>query len=71
VQSLLTTDEVAQILNLDTQTLTNWRKSGIGPPAMKLNYRTVRYDPEALADWLLEQGTTGQHEKNKNQTNQT
>lgn len=48
---LLTTAETADWLNVNEQTLRNWRTTGGGPPAVKVG-RHVRYRPSAVNAWL-------------------
>ena len=40
---VLTTAQVAKILNKDKRTLDNWRSLGKGPPYVKLNQRNIGY----------------------------
>ena len=48
---LLTTAEVAQLLQLHEDTLWTWRANGTGPPAIVLG-RAVRYRRVELRDWV-------------------
>lgn len=48
---LLTPQQVAEILQLTTETLRNWRDSGSGPPFERLNGRVIRYERAALEQW--------------------
>lgn len=50
---LLTAQQVADLLGVHRNTLRNWEKRGEGPPMLRLcGGRVIRYDPEALAEWL-------------------
>ena len=51
---LLTTAETADLLAVETRTLEFWRKSGTGPPTLRLGYRTVRYSLDDLIEWMRE-----------------
>ena len=44
--------DVADILNLTTQTLMLWRKKGIGPEWIKLGQNIVRYPTENFKEWM-------------------
>ena len=44
--------DVADMLNLTTQTLMLWRKKGIGPELIKLGQKTVRYPTENFKEWM-------------------
>ncbi len=50
---LLTIEEVAAWLHIPVSRLYQWRydKKGAGPPALKIGH-SVRYDPDAVKDWL-------------------
>jgi len=50
---LLTPQEVARVLRVDTKTLANWRYLGRGPGFMK-DGGVVRYSREALTAWMRE-----------------
>lgn len=57
---LLTTEQVAALLNLAPVTLAGWRSSGAGPPWLKLARRVVRYRRSDLEAWMaasVRQGT--------------
>jgi excisionase family DNA binding protein len=49
-----TVTEVAAYLRVPVETLYAWRKRKYGPPAARLG-RHLRYDPEAVRRWFLEQ----------------
>ena len=44
--------DVADMLNLTTQTLMLWRKKGIGPEWIKLGQNIVRYPTENFKEWM-------------------
>jgi len=54
-QPLLTPAELAEWLNKPAMTLALWRSRQIGPPYMKLENGSVRYDPAVVEDWLRKQ----------------
>lgn len=58
---LLTTREVAPLLNVSTNTLRNWRHQGSGPRYVKLGYRIVRYPMSSLRAYIADAaiGTEG------------
>ena len=56
MDQLLTPKQVAEQLNVDRQTLYNWRKRGMGPSFVKIGYKMIRYDPVALEEWITGQG---------------
>jgi excisionase family DNA binding protein len=49
--SLLTEKDVAKMLNVNVQTLRNWRFQGRGLPYMKLG-RAVRYDAAEVSGFI-------------------
>ncbi len=49
---LITERETAALLGVASGTLRAWRKSGKGPPAVKLTTAAVRYSRSALSSWL-------------------
>lgn len=58
VPNLLEPSEVAEVLGISVGCLKRWRLSGQeGPPALKLGPggRVIRYDAEALREWLQDQ----------------
>ncbi|MFJ6261572.1 helix-turn-helix domain-containing protein [Rhodococcus erythropolis] len=50
-RKLLTVDQAAEHLSISAAALRNWRMKGHGPSYMKLG-SAVRYDTEALDDWM-------------------
>lgn len=56
---LLKAAEVADLLRCSQRTLARMRESGDGPPYIRLNQRgDVRYDREAVDDWLKQRTYT-------------
>ena len=51
LQELLTTEEVATLTGLSTETLSQWRSQKRGIPYLKIG-RTVRYDPADVQSYL-------------------
>lgn len=50
-EPLWTIDDLARYLRLPVQTLYQWRRKRIGPPAKKCG-RHLRYDPAAVRRWV-------------------
>lgn len=50
----LTSEEVAEWLNMSKPGLSHWRADGIGPPYLKAG-RWIRYRRSAVARWIAEQ----------------
>jgi excisionase family DNA binding protein len=50
---LLTTRELAELLQLPLQTIYRWRVEGSGPPGYRVG-RHIRYDPSDVVAWLHE-----------------
>ena len=48
---LWTIEDVAGYLRLPVQTLYQWRRKNVGPPAKKCG-RHLRYDPAAVQRWV-------------------
>lgn len=51
VESFLTESQVALLLNVTPRTLQNWRRLRKGPPFLKINSKTIRYDADSLRTW--------------------
>lgn len=52
----LTTEQVSELTGLAVQTLMNWRCSRrAGPPFVRLSPRRVRYERDAVEQWLRSQ----------------
>lgn len=49
---LLNTSQAAQILNVASQTLANWRFQGVGPSYVKISSRCL-YEREAIEDFIV------------------
>lgn len=52
---LLAPEQVAEMLQVSTGTLENWRYRGEGPPFVKLGSKRrspVRYERKAVEDWI-------------------
>jgi predicted DNA-binding transcriptional regulator AlpA len=47
----LKTRDVAERLGVTHNTLSTWRKKGVGPRFIQINERTVRYMESDVADW--------------------
>ncbi|MCZ6770495.1 MAG: helix-turn-helix domain-containing protein [Proteobacteria bacterium] len=54
---LLKEQEAAEILNMEVSTLRKWRWAGDGPKFIKIG-AAVRYDPQALKDYIAERVRT-------------
>ncbi|HWK28929.1 MAG TPA: helix-turn-helix domain-containing protein [Solirubrobacter sp.] len=55
MKKLLTADEVADLLAIKRKTVYNLAASGT-IPCVRIGPRTVRFDPDRLAEWVREQG---------------
>lgn len=53
-EAVLTTEQVAKLLNISTDKLLPLVARGEGPPALRVG-RTYRFRPSALARWQAEQ----------------
>lgn len=51
LKALLTPSKAAEVLDVNTKTLANWRSLGIGPAYIKVG-RLVKYTEEAINEWL-------------------
>lgn len=51
VEQLWTIDDVSRYLQIPVETLYQWRKKRVGPPARKIG-RHLRYDPQAVKTWF-------------------
>jgi excisionase family DNA binding protein len=51
LQELLTSEEVAEITGLSSETLAQWRSQRRGIPYLKIG-RAVRYDPAEVRSYL-------------------
>ncbi|MBY3620368.1 helix-turn-helix domain-containing protein [Acinetobacter sp. CUI P1] len=50
MKKLVTTKELCEKLSVSLRTLARFRSEGL--PFIKMAYRTVRYDLDAVMDWL-------------------
>lgn len=51
--TLLSTEEVAELLRVSPQTVAQWRRRGYGPPFIQERPRAqVRYEKEEVSQWL-------------------
>jgi predicted DNA-binding transcriptional regulator AlpA len=57
VKELVKTPRLAEILDVSEYTLRMWRSEGKGPPFIKVGGTAVRYDVEAVDQWLAQQST--------------
>ncbi|MGH3925824.1 MAG: helix-turn-helix domain-containing protein [Pseudonocardiaceae bacterium] len=55
-ETLWTIDDVATYLRVPVQTLYQWRRKKIGPPARKCG-RHLRYEPAAVRQWFTNGAT--------------
>jgi excisionase family DNA binding protein len=62
VPDYLTPAEVADLLRLAPQTLTNMRHKGGGPPFVKVG-QAVRYPRQPLERWIAERTFTRTHDR--------
>jgi hypothetical protein len=60
--SLLTTEELAQLLRVDPSTVRRWRTAHPvqGPPFIRLSDRVTLYRPEDVEQWLVSKRTMPQ-----------
>ncbi|MEV6612142.1 helix-turn-helix domain-containing protein [Kutzneria sp. NPDC051319] len=50
-RELWTPEDLGMFLQLSEKTLKDWRYKGYGPPWLRMG-KHVRYDSEAVLDWL-------------------
>ena len=55
---LLTEAAAAKILNVSLSTMRRWRRDGAGPAFFRLD-ATIRYTPEALAEFITAHTLSG------------
>jgi len=55
----LDTDAASAFLNIPADTLITWRSRGKGPPFLKPEGSLVRYDINALREWMAAQTPNG------------
>ncbi len=71
LQPLLREREVAGILGVSVRTLQQWRRSGDGPPFLKLSQKKrgmVRYDPADVETFMLDRKVGGGKQSDGNET---
>jgi predicted DNA-binding transcriptional regulator AlpA len=54
IMELISTKELAKLLNISRAKLFKMRKSGTGPPYYQLENGTIRYDLNEVIKWLNE-----------------
>jgi predicted DNA-binding transcriptional regulator AlpA len=59
-------NEIADMLNLTTQTLMLWRKKGIGPKWVKLGQNIVRYPMYDFKKWMYDRYNKSAQQDNNN-----
>ena len=52
MEKLLTEHEVAEKLNVKKETLRNWRVEKKGPPFIKLETGSIRYNEKYVENWV-------------------
>lgn len=60
---LFRTDQVAEIIHVQPQTLSAWRRRGGGPPYIRLSKIRVVYPASGLERWLAERTATSTAEE--------
>jgi predicted DNA-binding transcriptional regulator AlpA len=55
IEPLITSAELAKILNIGHSTLESWRANGRAPRHIALGGRRLAYQPSAVREWLVEQ----------------
>lgn len=58
IEPLITSQQLAKILNIGHSTLESWRAKGKAPRHIALGGRRLAYQPSAVREWLAEQGRT-------------
>ena len=53
-QPLLTTKDVAELLQIPVKTLNNWRVDGGGPRFCRVHSKAIRYRLEDVEAWIAE-----------------
>jgi predicted DNA-binding transcriptional regulator AlpA len=57
--TLLSPQQVSELLGVAPTTLTYWRKKSEGPPSIKISPKFWRYRQDALLEWLDRQKVAG------------
>ena len=55
IEPLITSQQLAKILNIGHSTLESWRAKGKAPRHIALGGRRLAYQPSAVREWLAEQ----------------
>ncbi len=55
IEPLITSQQLAKILNIGHSTLESWRATGKAPRHIALGGRRLAYQPSAVREWLAEQ----------------
>jgi predicted DNA-binding transcriptional regulator AlpA len=58
IEPLITSAQLAKILNIGHSTLESWRAKGRAPRHVALGGRRLAYQPSAVREWLMEQERT-------------
>jgi predicted DNA-binding transcriptional regulator AlpA len=58
IEPLITSQQLAKILNIGHSTLESWRAKGKAPRHIALGGRRLAYQPSAVREWLVEQERT-------------
>ncbi len=58
IEPLITSQQLAKILNIGHSTLESWRARGKAPRHIALGGRRLAYQPSAVREWLVEQERT-------------
>ena len=61
ITPLLTPEQLAELLQIKTNTLATWRCHGVGPSFIRCG-RSIRYDPAEVRKWQEEQRRTSTSE---------
>lgn len=51
-EKLLNSEETALFLGVQLSTLKSWRRTGVGPPFVRIGHNTIRYCPAKLQQWI-------------------
>ena len=54
-KALMRANDLAQYLNVSTQTIWRWRKTGLLPAPLSLGPRLVVWEQQVIEDWLASQ----------------
>ena len=59
-ERLLRARDVAQLLNVSTETVLRWHRSGKLPGGYRLSSTVLRFNRDEIEDWLRGSGTRGE-----------